>query len=90
MITSFIITGLLSTLTIIFTPLPSGSSLDLTTQAQAITTSAYWPHLGWINNYIPLDQAVAAFTLIISTWGIVYLIRIGIWLWNLLPIGGSN
>jgi hypothetical protein len=89
-ITSFIITGLLSAISIIFGPLPSGSSLNLTTQAATITTSSYWPQLGWLNNYIPVDQAVAALTLIITTWGVVYLIRIGIWLWNLLPIGGSN
>ena len=82
--------ALYAVVNIILSPLPVGNTLNLTTDALAITTSPYWPQLGWINNYIPIDQAVAAFTTIIGAWTVIYLIRIGLWLWNLLPWGGSN
>jgi hypothetical protein len=90
MITTAILNGLLSLINLVLSPLPTGSSLNLSTQATALTTSSLWPHLGWLNDYLPVDQAVTAFTLILSTWGIIYLIRIGLWIWNLLPFGGSN
>lgn len=79
--------GIVST---ILAPLPTGSSLNLTSQATAVTTSPLWPNFGWLNNYIPIDQMIAALTIILTTLAITLTIRVALYLWNLLPFGGSN
>lgn len=82
-----LLSGIIGT---ILSPLPTGSNLGLNTQAQAITQSSLWPQLGWYNNYIPISQMVLAGAIILSTVAVTLLIRVGLYLWNLLPIGGSN
>jgi hypothetical protein len=90
MITSALINLILVPITAVLSLLPSGTPLNLNTQMQNITNTSYWPKLGWINNYIPLDQMTAAATIIIAALGITLTIRVAIYIWNLLPIGGSN
>jgi hypothetical protein len=97
MLVTAVVDAIMGILSSVWDVLPIGTNastnclgLGLNCQAQSITSSSQWPQLGWLNNYLPLDQMVLAAQLLITTVLVTLVIRIGIYLWNLLPIGGSN
>jgi hypothetical protein len=82
MLTTFILKWSLSIITAPFTYLPTMPSLGLNSLATTITGSSYWPNLGWINNYIPVGEAVGLITTLVAIFTVMYLVKAAIWLWN--------
>lgn len=35
--------------------------------------------VGWLNKYVPVDQAVIALGLMVTWWAVLYAIKFGIW-----------
>jgi hypothetical protein len=82
MLINFLLNAVISILAAPFTLLPTGTSLDINSAASTLTSSSFFPHLGWANDYFPLDEFVILLGIALSTWVIVYLIRFAIWVWN--------
>jgi hypothetical protein len=67
----------------IFNLLPTaGAGLGINTLATTITTSSYWPSLGWANNYFPLDLTVNLFTVLLGVYFTLLGIRVVVWVYH--------
>jgi hypothetical protein len=73
-----------------FGNLPTGSAVGLQTWATSIVGAGFFNKLGWLNDYIPLDQVVAAITLLLSLATIMLVVRILIWLLSKFHVLGSD
>lgn len=81
-ITNAILAIILTPLNFIINQLPTEPGLGLNTLATTITTSTFWPHLGWANDYFPLTEFAAYLAITLTVFAVAYLIRIFIWLWD--------
>jgi hypothetical protein len=79
---TFILKWALAIVTAPFALLPTIGSLGLNTLATTITTSSWWPPLGWANNYFPISEAIAMITFLVTVFVVMYLVKAAIWLWN--------
>ena len=82
MITTTIVNLLLFPIQALFDTIPQHAGFGLNTLAQTITSSSYFPNLGWINDYFPLDTAMTALAYILSTIAIMLIANIAIWIYH--------
>lgn len=88
MITNTLLTVVTAPILALISLLPTGSDLGIHAFATSLTTSSYWPHLGWPNDYIPLDTAVTCMGLILTTAAVMLVIQITLWIYH--QLWGSN
>ncbi len=60
----------------------AGSGLGINTLATTITSSSYWPNLGWANDYFPVDLAITLIGFTITAMFTMFTIRIALWLYH--------
>jgi hypothetical protein len=87
-IIAFLFNSLTTVLTFFLNPLPTGTTSSLTTAVSNLTSSSFWPDLGWANNYLPLDQAITALGLLLTLFAITYVVQVAIWVYHFF--WGSN
>jgi hypothetical protein len=67
-----IVTGLLSFL-------PASSGLGLASKASSIVSDGLFQHVGWLNDYVPVDQFLLALAVVLGTIGVMLSIRAALW-----------
>lgn len=72
-----------------FGVLPTGN-LGLAAKASSVVSDGFFQHLGWANDYIPLDQVALAITALLGLFGVVIVIRISLWALRSLHILGAG
>jgi hypothetical protein len=91
MILGSILALILSIFTLPFALLPSGPALGINGYAQNVVNDGFFRHLGWVNNYLPLDQAVTAIGILLTLLGVMWTVRILLWVLTKFHIlGGSD
>lgn len=88
MILNVLLDALVGLMTTIFgAVLPTAGSIPLTIPALGPVLFGFT----WLNSMIPLAEAIQGFGLIIIVWGVVWAIRLVVWIWGQIPvIGGSG
>ena len=82
MITNFLLNGILTILTAPLALLPHEPSLGIATGASTLTSSSFFPHLGWANDFFPLSEAIAMIGIAAATFLVIYVIKLALWLWD--------
>jgi hypothetical protein len=82
MLTTFILNSIIDVIAGPLSLLPTESSLNINSLTGTLTSSAFFPNLGWANNYFPLDEFGTLLTIALTTWLITYLIKFALWIWN--------
>lgn len=59
-------------------------------QGMVTAAAPVFSNLGWINKYVPVDQAGIALGLLATYWFVLYLVRFVIWLASKLYLLGSG
>jgi hypothetical protein len=89
MVTDLLLNLVLAPIAALFHHLPGiGAGLGMHSLATTITTSSFWPDLGWANNYLPLDLAATLMGILITTTITMLGIRVTLWVYH--QFWGSN
>lgn len=70
--------------------LPEWSPIDLSGPVAAITNTALFDGLGWLNSYFPVDTLLTILGLQLTLWSAVYVVRFVIWLLQLFRVAGGS
>lgn len=79
MITKAVLSFFASLLSGVWSALPSGSSLGVNSIAGDLTSSGVFNHVGWLNDYIPVDDATTVVLLLLALFVFMSVVRIVLW-----------
>jgi len=89
-IPGLVLTLLSGLVTATFGALPTSPSLNLTTHMTDIVSTNPFGAVAWLNNYVPIDQALDGIAVILSLLTVMWLIRLVLWIAGKIHLTGSG
>jgi hypothetical protein len=90
MITDAIVKLLSAVLGPILALLPSGTSTTLNSYATTVVGSGWFGHMGWLNDYVPVDQVVIAIPVVIAFALVMVGVQVTVWILDKLHLFGGG
>jgi hypothetical protein len=89
MIILAVVAACMGAVLVILALLPAWTPVDLSGPVAAITGTALFDGLGWLNHYLPVDTMLTLLSLQLTIWAAVYVVRFVIWLLQLFHVAGG-